>query len=465
MRRVFNVLLKKAGRAQFRYPVGNVVVLVLGGRNKMSKKIHAVLLALLLTAVFAHSALALEAKAILLASGLQSPVELKESPDGTGRRFIVEQTGTIRIVMPDGKMLAGAFLDLRASIVKMYVRFDERGTLGLAFHPNYRNNGKFYVYYSAPIVPDKEGLRHEIFGNHTAYLSEFKVSDNPNVADRSSERVLMKIEQPQFNHNGGDLEFGPDGYLYISLGDGGLADDWGWGHNKKTGNAQDLSNLLGKILRIDVDRKDKGMEYAIPRNNPFRGMKKMRGEIFAYGFRNPWRMSFDTGGSRRLFVADVQQNSYEEVNIVTSGGNYGWRVLEGNKCFDYLNPNKHLSSCDRSGKIAPIFAYNHCVKYKGKSCFGINVQGGVVYRGSHRPWQGKYFFGDWGMNFGAQTGRIYAATERGGKWSFERVNITNMPFKKSVLGLRQDLKGNVYVMTSNSMGPLGSRDEVYQLVP
>lgn len=431
----------------------------------MSKKIHAVLLALLLTALFAHSAFALEVKLKLVADGLQSPVDLKEAPDGSGRLFIVEQTGTIRIVTPDGKMLPGHFLDLRDSIVKQYVRFDERGTLGLAFHPDYRSNGKFYVYYSAPIVPNKEGLRHEIFGNHTAYLSEFKVSDNPNVADRASERVLMKIEQPQFNHNGGSLEFGPDGYLYISLGDGGYADDWGWGHSRKTGNAQDLSKLLGKILRIDVNGKDQGLEYAIPRDNPFRGRKKARGEIFAYGFRNPWRMSFDTGGKRRLFVADVQQNSYEEVNIVTKGGNYGWRVLEGTHCFDHLNPNDHKSSCDRSGKIPPIIEYNHCNKFKGKNCFGINVQGGVVYRGSHRPWRGKYFFGDWGMTFGAQTGTIYVATEKRGKWSFEEAKVANMEFKKSVLGVRQDLKGNAYVMTSNSMGPFGSRDEVYKIVP
>lgn len=425
----------------------------------------AIIVAIAAALILPTSASALNVKVKTIATGLQSPVELKESPDGTGRRFIVEQTGTIRIVMPNGKMLPGAFLDLRASIVKLYERFDERGLLGLAFHPDYKSNGKFYVHYSAPIVLEKEGLRHEIFGNHTAYLSEFKVSDNPNVANPASERVLMKIEEPQFNHNGGDLEFGPDGFLYISLGDGGFADDWGWGHNKKTGNAQDLSNLLGKILRIDVNKKGKGTEYGIPGDNPFVGKKGARGEIFAYGFRNPWRMSFDTGGKRRLFVADVQQNSYEEVNIVTKGGNYGWRVLEGNHCFDYLNPNDHLKSCNKKGKKAPIFEYNHCNKFGGKNCFGVNVQGGAVYRGSHKPWRGKYFFGDWGMTFGAQSGRIYVATESKGKWSFEQAQVTNMAFKKSVLGVRQDLKGNVYVMTSNSMGPFGSRDEVYQIVP
>ena len=431
----------------------------------MRRTLLAGLFALLLVGWAFQTASALDVKVKVVADGLQSPVDLKEAPDGSGRLFIVEQTGTIRIVMPNGKMLPEAFLDLRASIVKQIVRFDERGTLGLAFHPKYKSNGKFYVYYSAPINPAEAGLRHEIWGDHTAYLSEFKVSDNPNIADRKSERVLMKIPHPQFNHNGGALGFGPDGNLYISVGDGGFADDWGWGHNKKTGNGQDLSTVLGKILRIDVNSKSKGKEYGIPKDNPFRNKKGAAPEIFAYGFRNPWRMTFDTGGKRQLFVADVQQNSYEEVNIVTKGGNYGWRVLEGTRCFDYLNPNDHLSSCDKSGKIAPIIEYNHCNKHGGKNCFGVNVIGGAVYRGSHRSWKGKYFFGDWSMSFGGKSGRIYVASKKGGKWKMERANVTNDPFIKYILAVTQDLKGNVYAMTSDSLGPYGSRDTVYQIVP
>jgi len=416
-------------------------------------------------AFIASPALAVDVKVEALATGLQAPVDLKESPDGTGRIFIMEQTGTIVVVNADGTVRPKPFLDLSAKIVTQYVRFDERGTLGLAFHPDYKKNGKFYVYSSRDTVREKESLTHEIFGNHTAYLSEFTVSDNPNVADAGSERVLMMIEQPQFNHNGGALEFGPDGNLYIALGDGGFADDWGWGHNKKTGNAQDLSNLLGKILRIDVNSKGEGLEYGIPADNPFVKKEGARAEIFAYGFRNPWRMTFDTGGDRQLFVADVQQNSYEEVDIVTSGGNYGWRVMEGNQCFDYLNPNDHLKSCDNANMIAPIIEYNHCVKFKGKDCFGVNVIGGAVYRGSHKAWQGKYVFGDWSMTFGGSSGRLYVATESGGKWGFERANVTNNGFKTHVLAIKQDLKGNVYALTSDSMGPFGSRDTVYKIVP
>ena len=414
--------------------------------------------------LLASPAAALDVKVEEFAIGLQSPIDLKEVPDGSGRIFIMNQTGAINIVMADGTMRPEPFLDLRAKIPSLYVRFDERGTLGFAFHPNYKNNGKFYVHSSRDIVREKESLVHEIFGNHTTYISEFTVSDDPNIADAGSERVLMTEEQPQFNHNGGAMEFGPDGYLYISIGDGGFADDWGWGHHKKIGNGQDLSNVLGKILRIDVDTKDEGLEYGIPSDNPFVNNDDARGEIFAYGFRNPWRMTFDTGGTHQLFVADVQQNSYEEVSIVTSGGNYGWRVMEANQCFDYLNPNKHLGSCDSTGMKAPIFEYNHCVKHGGKDCSGINVQGGAVYRGSHRPWQGKYFFGDWSMTFGGKTGRLYVATNSGGTWSMERANVTNHPFQTHVLAVLQDLKGNVYALTSDSMGPYGSRDTVFKIV-
>jgi len=410
-------------------------------------------------------AMALDVKVEAFATGLESPVDLKEAPDGSGRIFIMEQTGAIVVVNADGTMRAKPFLDLHDKIVKQYTRFDERGTLGFAFHPDYKTNGKFYVYSSREIVREAEGLTHEIFGNHTAYLSEFMVSDNPNVANAGSERVLMKIEQPQFNHNGGALEFGPDGKLYLALGDGGFADDWGWGHNKDIGNAQDLSNLLGKVLRLDVDSKSEGLEYGIPADNPFVGKEGARGEIFAYGFRNPWRMTFDTGGTNQLFVADVQQNSYEEVDIVTSGGNYGWRVMEGTHCFDYHNPNDHLKSCDSKNMIAPIIEYNHCVKFKGKNCDGVNVIGGSVYRGSHKAWQGKYIFGDWSMTFGGSSGRLYAATKSGGKWSFERANVTNDKFKTHILAVLQDLKGNVYALTSGSMGPFGSRDTVYKIVP
>ena len=428
-------------------------------------KLSNLLLAAAGACLLAQPAAALDVKLEPIATALQSPIDLKEAPDGTGRIFIAEQSGTIRIVMPNGEIQPEPFIDIHRQMVKMYVRFDERGLLGFAFHPKYKDNGKFYVHYSKEIPESDPDLLHEIFGNHTTVISEYTVSDNAGIADATSERVLMTVNQPQFNHNGGAMEFGPDGMLYISIGDGGFADDWGYGHNKKIGNGQDLSNLLGKILRIDVDSKSEGLEYGIPADNPFVKTDGAMPEIYAYGFRNPWRMTFDTGGTNQLFVADVQQNSYEEVNIVTSGGNYGWRVLEGNHCFDYLNPNEHLKTCDTTGMTAPIIEYAHCNKHGGKNCFGVNVQGGAVYRGDHKAWDGMYFFGDWSMTFGGQSGRLYAAKESGGKWTMESLKVTNTEFKTHVLAVTQDLSGNVYAMTSDSMGPFGSRDTVYKIVP
>ncbi len=431
----------------------------------MYSKIRAALLAVFLLGFMIQSASALNIKLEAVATALRSPIDLKSPPDGSGRRFIVEQLGTIRILMPDGKMLSAPFLNIRGKLVDFVLPFDERGLLGLAFHPKYKSNGKFYVHYSAPTRKDAPSLRAFLYGNHTSTVSEFKVSKDPNIADPDSERVLLQLDQPYFNHNGGALAFRPkDGYLYISFGDGGFADDWGWGHDKKRGNGQVLTTLLGKILRIDVNKKDKGLQYGIPADNPFVGKKGAPPEIFAYGFRNPWRMTFDMGGNRSLFVADVQQNSYEEVHIVTKGGNYGWRVKEGTHCFDYLNPNDHKSSCADSGMIDPIIEYNNCKKFP-KNCDGSAVMGGAVYRGKHRPWQGKYFFGDWSMTFRAKNGRLYVATESGGKWRMERANVTNMDFQTHVLAISNDGEGNVYVLTSESGGPNETFDTVYQILP
>ena len=225
----------------------------------------------------------------LVADGLTHPVSFAVANDGTKRRFIVEQVGRIRILMPDGTLLPEPFLDIQDKIVPLVDLFDERGLLGLAFHPDYKNNGRFYVYYSVPMRRNATRA-FRLLGNHTANLSEFKVSkDNPNQANPISERILLQIDQPQFNHNGGEVIFGPDGFLYLAVGDGGFANDKAPLH-PPDGNGQDLTTLLGKIVRIDVN---KGDPYAIPPDNPFVGKAGVREEIYAYGFRNPWRMSFD----------------------------------------------------------------------------------------------------------------------------------------------------------------------------
>ncbi len=428
-------------------------------------RVIAIALAVVLSAsVLAGSAAAqVSVKLEVVAEGLTHPLLLVSPPDGTKRRFIIEQIGVIRILTADGKLLDEPFLNIRHRIHPnpLLPDFDERGLLGLAFHPDFRNNGRFFVAYSGRL-PGDATLDRVVWYSHTNYVAEYRVSrDNPNRADVTSERIVLAIDWPQFNHNGHWIGFGPDGYLYISTGDGGYANDWGIGHNVTKGNGQDLTTLLGKILRIDVD---KGTPYAIPPDNPFVGQREARPEIWAYGFRNPWRCSFDMGGGRELFCADVCQNSYEEVNIVTRGGNYGWRVKEGRHCFDYVNPNQHPASCEDQGMTDPILEYNNCNVHR--DCKGISVTGGYVYRGSHQPWQGMYFFGDWSKRFDVKDGRLYVGVKAGNAWTMQDVTVTNMPnFNSYVLGFGQDADGEVYVTTTDITGPVGKSDKVYKIVP
>jgi glucose/arabinose dehydrogenase len=400
------------------------------------------------------------------ADGLTAPLNLVSPPDGTKRRFITEQIGVIKILMPDGKILEDAFLNIRHRIPKLHQDFDERGLLGLAFHPDFKNNGRFFVAYSGYLPGDSE-LEKVVWWDHTNYVAEYRVSKtNPNKADPLSERILTKIDWPQFNHNGHWIGFGPDGLLYISTGDGGYANDWGIGHHVTKGNGQDLGSINGKILRIDVDKSDQavGGAYGIPADNPFVGRQDAKAEIWAYGFRNPWRCSFDMGGTKELFCADVQQNSIEEVDIVTKGGNFGWRMKEASKCFDFVNPNKHLPSCESAGMIDPIIEYPNC--NVTQDCKGLSVTGGFVYRGSHQPWQGKYFFGDWSKQFAVRDGRIYVATNTGGKWTMEDVKVGNMPnFNSYVLAFGQDADGELYVLTQDTTGPVGGLAKIYKITP
>ena len=395
------------------------------------------------------------------AEGLTAPVNLISPPDGTKRRFITEQIGVIKILMPDGKLLDEPFLNIRHRIVALHTDFDERGLLGLAFHPEFKSNGRFFVAYSG-VFPGDSTLDKFLFYNHTNYVVEYRVSKtDPNRADSLSERIVTKIDWPQFNHNGHWIGFGPDGFLYISTGDGGYANDWGIGHHVTKGNGQDLGSLHGKILRIDVD---KDAPYVVPPDNPFVGRQDARPEIWAYGFRNPWRCSFDTGGSRELFCADVGQNSFEEVDIVTKGGNYGWRVKEGKHCFDYVNPNTHPPSCESTGMIDPIMEYSNC--NVTENCKGLSITGGHVYRGSHGPWQGKYFFGDWSKQFVVRDGRLYVGTNAGGTWTMEDVKVGNMPgFNSYVLGFGQDADGELYVTTQDTTGPVGGLAKIYKITP
>ncbi|MDH3600397.1 MAG: PQQ-dependent sugar dehydrogenase [Candidatus Tectomicrobia bacterium] len=438
----------------------------------MKTALHVVLmLALVIGGALAPSASAETTIGLeVVAEGLTAPLVLTAPNDGTKRRFIVEQTGHIRILMPDGALEPEPFLNLQSKLVPLVDLFDERGLLGLAFHPDYKTNGRFFVYYSTPTRSDAP-LRTRLHWNHTAHVSEFKVSkDDPNKANPISERILLQIDQPQFNHNGGNVAFGPDGYLYVSIGDGGYANDQAIGH-PATGNAQDTTNLLGSIIRIDVNNGD---PYAIPSDNPFVGSTDARQEIFAYGLRNAWRMSFDAGGQLGLIAADVGQNSWEEVNVVTKGGNYGWNRLEGTHCFDPDNPNEHPTQCsDQSNGaklISPVLEYPN-LKTRSEG-IGISVTGGYVYRGSSiSQLQGMYVFGDWSTQFRVPDGRLFMAkpaSQAGAMWAMEELKVAGTPEGRIgafVLSFGEDADRELYVLTSVITGPTGNRDVIYKIVP
>ena len=304
------------------------------------------------------------------------PVDLQHAGDNTNRIFVVEQAGMIS-VFPNDANTSGkkTFLDIRQ---KVDDQGNEEGLLGLAFHPDYKSNGFFYVNYTAS-NPDR------------TVISRFSVSaQNADQADPGSEVVLLTFEQPYSNHNGGQVSFGPDGYLYIAVGDGGSGGD---PHD----HGQNRSTLLGTILRIDVDKQEGGRQYGIPADNPFaKNTNGYRQEIFAYGLRNPWRFSFDTANGR-LWTGDVGQNAYEEIDIVENGGNYGWNTMEGNHCFEPRN------GCDRAGLKPPIHEYG-----RGD---GISITGGFVYRGpTLSGLKGKYIYADY-------------ATRR--VWSLEHTDLKN----------------------------------------
>lgn len=397
-------------------------------------------------------------------TGINTPLMMVQ-PAGDDRMFVIEQNGRIKIVK-DGKVRAEPFLDIRSNIVKLHHDFDERGLLGLAFHPDFQNNGKFYVAYSAHLNYQQD-LGKMLWYSHSNVVAEYTVSKvNKNAADPNSARILTSIDWPQFNHNGHWIGFGKDGFLYISTGDGGYANDWGIGHNVTIGNGQDLNSLLGKMLRIDVNKSADGNNYAIPADNPFVGNSNARPEIWAYGLRNPWRCSFDMGGSGELYCGDVQQNSYEEVDIVTKGGNFGWRAMEATHCFDYTKPDDHPQSCKKDDMILPIIEYENCTA-KPKGCKGISVTGGYVYRGGTKAWDGKYIFGDWSKSFAAMDGQIFIGSKGGdGKWSMEVANVTNLSDKKPyILAFAQDANGEVYALTSITTGPNGGLDTIYKIVP
>ncbi|MDZ4779584.1 MAG: PQQ-dependent sugar dehydrogenase [Planctomycetia bacterium] len=298
------------------------------------------------------------------------PIVLTHAGDGTNRVFVASQLGKVYVFENDQQAKAPkVYLDIESRVVYKNNE-NEEGLLGMAFHPKYKENGQVIVYYTTTDAP------------HTSVISRFTVSkDDPNQADAASEEEILRIEQPYWNHNGGTIVFGPDGYLYIGMGDGGAGGD-------PHGNGQSLATVLGKVLRIDVDHKDEGLNYAIPKDNPFVNKPDARGEIWAYGIRNIWRMAFDPE-TNALWAADVGQDIWEEIDIIVGGGNYGWSVREGQHPFG----KKGVEA--RPDLIDPIYEYHHD--------HGKSITGGNVYRGKLVPdLVGKYLFADY------VTGKVYA---------------------------------------------------------
>lgn len=390
-------------------------------------------------------------------------------PQG-GNLLVADQAGTIHVVSKEGKRTEQPFLDLRPRLTKLNAGFDERGLLGLALHPKFAENRKFYVVYSAP----RRASAPENW-DHTLRLSQFTAQADGLSANTDSEKVILDIDQPYFNHNGGMVLFGPDNYLYLATGDGGHANDQDEKGKPKgrppEGNGQNLQTLMGKVLRIDVDQ---GEPYSVPQDNPFVG-KEARPEIWAYGLRNPWRMSFDRGGNRELFAADVGQDGYEEVDIIRKGGNYGWRIKEGFHCFNPEDTRKPPADCPDHGAngdplIDPILEYKNLKAHpRAADAQGISITGGYVYRGKALPgWQGKYIFGDWSRLWIKAEGVLFAATQgTNGKWTWERIFPASHPegLGLYITAFGEDAEGELYVLTNDRNGVSGNTGKVFKLVP
>jgi len=342
-----------------------------------------------------------DVRLIQTVTGVGAPTDIQNAGDGSGRLFIVQQNGIVRIVR-NGILMTVPFLDIHTR-----TQADgERGLLGLAFPPKFAQNGRFYVDYT------------DLAGN--TVIAQYRVSSNPDVADSINETALLHINQPFANHNGGQLRFGPDGYLYIGMGDGGSAGD-------PLHNGQSLGTLLGKMLRIDVEGNPGHVQ--IPPDNPFVSTAGARPEIWAYGLRNPWRFSFDSA-TNNLWIGDVGQDNYEEIDLQPAsshgGENYGWSIMEGNHCYQ-------TAGCNTAGMTLPVLEYSHTI--------GCSIIGGLMYRGNASPgFRGTYLYGD------LCSGIIYGLTHEGPGYTTRRLTTTGF----SITTFGADESGEIYVSDANT---------------
>ncbi|MCX5645211.1 MAG: TIGR03118 family protein [Phycisphaerae bacterium] len=393
---------------------------------------------------------------------LTAPLSLAVPDDGSKRMFVCDQVGLAWVVANGSDKLPTPLLDVRSRLVT-FGNYDERGLLGLAIHPDFAHHPLIYTYTSEPIAGTADFVNvmpAGVTNNCQSVIAEWRIdSANPNQVDPASRREILRIDKPQSNHNGGTLRFGPDGYLYISLGDGGRANDVADGH-VPGGNAQNLQRIYGKLLRIDVNGANSANgKYGIPKDNPFVGQNAVQ-EIYAYGLRNPFTYSFDslTGD---LYVGDAGQNNIEEVDLIAKGGNYGWNVKEGTFWFDSVSANlgKVVTGPVRpvpASLIDPIAEYDHDE--------GSVVIGGFVYRGVQVPvLQARYVFGDWG-SFAAPSARLFYL-EPTFTIKELRIGLADRPTGFWLRGFGQDADGELYVFGSTALGPSGTTGRMLKIVP
>lgn len=415
-----------------------------------------------------------------VASGLVAPNWGIAAPGDAGRLFVADQTGTLWAIDLASKQKT-VFADLSNLLALLSV--GESGFLGVAFHPNYSTNGLLYTFTSEQVngPADFSTLPPGAVADHQSVVREWTVpfpTDPNSVVDPNSSRVVLRIDKPQANHNGGGLNFGKDKRLYLSTGDGGGGNDAGTGHSPQ-GNAQDRGNVLGKILRIDPDaRTSANGQYGIPGKNPFAPRNALAAggqtgcadgkcdEIFAYGLRNPFRFSFDLPRGD-LYAADVGQNAIEEVDVIRAGRNYGWRIKEGTFCFDpgagVVTPAR---SCGPGKFIGPVAQYDHSE--------GHAIIGGFVYRGKTIPGlRGRYVFGDYSGN-SVNGGRLFFLTRKNivGASGIARSKLAEMTFVSGqsglgvfLLGFGKDAAGELYVLGNTTGGPSGATGVVLKIEP
>jgi glucose/arabinose dehydrogenase len=441
---------------------------------------------LLLSLMVGSMPLRAETEAIgveLIVEGLTAPIDLADPHDGSGRLFIVEQQGVVSILTDEGVLAETPLLDLRPRLLDLKNDFEERGLLGFALHPDFANNGRLYVSYAATLRESAPSG-----WNYTRRISELTLNPDSESVDLGTERILIELDWPSRKHNGGGLAFGPDGFLYIGLGDGGGAHGVGeeviWSAFDVPANqlywdrlAQDTTSLFGSILRIDVDEGFPG--YGIPASNPFVG-KSGLDEIYAFGFRNPYRIAFDSLGRGDFLVTAIAETLWEAIYLVDRPGNFGWPIREGTHCVDRTAPRSPPEDCPRHGVDGspiqePIVEYpNMQVMHPdtlmaalGAETTGVGtaVVGGRIYRGSALPnLVGKLVFADWSAAFEKPSGQLFLATPPTSwraLWPFEKL----AELETRIISVAEDADGELYVLTNDQFGPFGDTGKVFKIVP